>query len=154
MPRDRTDLLELEVVAPEEWEAVALELTDGSRLPTQEIRRQEPMLWETTLAGAEVPAVIARRLHGRELFGRYVNGYRIEDGRAVLEVGDEPDPDWLDVEQLVRDVTFATAEGEWNLRGAPPPKRTSGPAVPVPSPAWTRRRAVKDPGAIPGTPPF
>ena len=100
-PHERSDLVELEVVVPDDWEAVELELPDGSRVPTQEIGRQESLLWETKLVGAEVPVAIARRLHGRELFGRIVNGFRIEDGRAILEVGDEPDPEWLDVEQLV-----------------------------------------------------
>src|SRR5205807_1923282 len=69
-PYERTDLVELEVVVPDEWEAVALELPDGSQVPTQEVQRQAPLLWETTLAGGEVPVAIARRLHGRELFGR------------------------------------------------------------------------------------
>ena len=45
------------------------------------------------MAGADVPLVIARRLHGRELFGRSLNGFHIEDGQATLEVGDEPDPE-------------------------------------------------------------
>src|SRR5439155_8440644 len=76
-PRERSDLVELEVVVPDEWEAVELELPDGSRVPTQEIGRQEPLLWETKLVGAEVPVAIARRLHGRELFGRIVNGFHI-----------------------------------------------------------------------------
>jgi mannosylglycerate hydrolase len=141
-PRERTDLLELELVVPEDWAAVALELPDGSTVPTQEVRRQEPMLWETTLAGAEVPVVIARRLHGRELFGRYVNGYRVEEGRAVLEVGDEPDPDWLDVELLVREISLATAEGQWTLRVVAKPKRTVLAAIPVPALGWVAMRAV------------
>jgi alpha-mannosidase len=100
-------------------------------------------LWETTLAGSDVPVVIARRLHGRELFGRILNGFRIEDGRATLEVGDEPDPEWLDVEQLVREVTLATAEGEWTLRVAARPKRTVAAAVTAPPLGWTSVRPVR-----------
>jgi mannosylglycerate hydrolase len=150
-PRQRTDLVELEVIVPEGWEAVGLELPDGSTVPTQEVRRQEPMLWETTLTGAEVPVVIARRLHGRELFGRYVNGYRIEEGRAVLEVGDEPDPDWLDVEQLLREISFATAEGQWTLRVVAKPKRTILASVPVPALGWTTVRPRHVQGSDPRT---
>ena len=152
-PRERTDLVELELDVPEDWDAVALELPDGSRIPTQELSRQEPLLWEQKLAGAEVPAAVARRLHGRELFGRFVNGYRIEDGRAVLELGDEPDPEWLDVDQLLQDVTFATAEGEWNLRIVARPKRTIAAAVPAPPLGWTTVRPVRVPGTVPGTCP-
>ena len=59
-----------------------------------------------------------------ELFGRYVNGYRIEDGRAVLEVGDEPDPEWLDVDRMMQELTVATADGDWELRIVAQPKRT------------------------------
>jgi 2-O-(6-phospho-alpha-D-mannosyl)-D-glycerate hydrolase len=150
-PRERTDLVELELVVPEDWAAVELELPDGSTVPTQEVRRQDPMLWETTLTGAEVPIVIARRLHGRELFGRCVNGYRIKEGRAVLEVGDEPDPEWLDMEQLVREVSFATAEGEWNLRVVARPKRTVEAAIPVPALGWTTVRPRHVPGSDPKT---
>jgi mannosylglycerate hydrolase len=152
-PRGRTDLVELELVVPDDWDAVALELPDGSRVPTQELSRQDSTLWETTLVGGDVPVAIARRLHGRELFGRYVNGYRIEDGRAVLEVGDEPDPDGLDVEQLLRDVTVATAEGEWNLCVAARPKRTVVAAVPAPALGWTSVRPVHVSGTVPETGP-
>ena len=53
-PRERTDLVELDVVVPDEWEAVELELPDGTRLPTQEVRREPPFEWETKLAGADV----------------------------------------------------------------------------------------------------
>jgi mannosylglycerate hydrolase len=141
-PRERSDLVELEIVVPDDWQAVELELPDGSRIPTQEIGRQDSLLWETKLVGAEVPVAIARRLHGRELFGRIVNGFRIEDGRATLEVGDEPDPEWLDVEQLAREVTFATAEGEWNLRVVAQPKRTVVASVTAPALGWTSVRPV------------
>jgi mannosylglycerate hydrolase len=153
-PRERSDLVELELVVPDEWEAVELELPDGSRVPTQEIHRQEQDLWEAKLAGADVPLVIARRLHGRELFGLFVNGFQIEDGRATLEVGDEPDPEWLDVEQLVREVAFATAEGEWTLRVVARPKRRVVAAVTAPPLGWTSIRPVRIPGTVPQTCPF
>jgi alpha-mannosidase len=152
-PHERTDLVELEVVVPDEWEGVALELPDGSQVPTQQLRRQDPVLWEQKLLAADVPVAIARRLHGRELFGRYVNGYRVEDGRAVLEVGDEPDPEWLDVEQLMEDLTVATADGEWRLRVVAQPKRTVAAAVPAPPLGWTSVRPVELLGSDPGTCP-
>jgi mannosylglycerate hydrolase len=152
-PHERSDLVELDVVVPADWEAVELELPDGSRVPTQEIGREEPLLWETTLVGAEVPVAIARRLHGRELFGRVVNGFRIEDGRATLEVGDEPDPEWLDVEALTREVTFATAEGEWTLRVVAQPKRTVIASVTAPPLGWTSVRPVRVLGSDPRTCP-
>ena len=152
-PHERADLVELELVVPDDWDDVALELANGSQVPTQELSRQEPLLWETTLAGGEVPVAVARRLHGRELFGRYVNGYRIEDGRAVLQVGDTPDPEWLDTDKLMRDVTFATAEGEWNLRVVARPKRRVIASVPAPPLGWTSVRPVRVSGTVPETCP-
>jgi glycosyl hydrolase family 38/alpha mannosidase-like protein len=150
-PRERSDLIELDLIVPDEWEGVDLELPDGSRAPTQEIARQEPLLLEMSLAGAEVPVAIARRLHGRELCGRILNGFRLEPGRATLEVGDEPDPEWLDVEQLVREVTFATAEGDWTLRVVARPKRTVVAPVTAPPLGWTSVRPVRVSGSDPET---
>jgi alpha-mannosidase len=152
-PRERSDLVELEVVVPDEWEAIELELPDGSLVPTQEIGREEPLLWQTKLAGADVPLVIARRLHGRELFGRILNGFRVEEGQATLEVGDEPDPEWLDVEQLVREITLATAEEEWTLRVVARPKRKVVAVVTAPPLGWTSVRPVRVSGSDPKTCP-
>ena len=139
-PLGRTDLVELEVAVPDDWDAVALELPDGSQVATQELDRHDPMMWETTLAGADVPVAIARRLHGRELFGRFLNSIRIADRRAVLEVGDEPDPEWLDVDQLLEEVALATAEGQWTLCIVAQPRRRVVAAVPAPPLGWTSVR--------------
>ena len=152
-PWERTDLVELELVVPEDWESVALELPDGSQIPAQELDRQDPVLWEEKLLGTDVPAAVARRLHGREFFGRYVNGYRIEDGRAVLEVGDEPDPAWNDVDRMLRDLTVETADGTWELRVVAQPKRMVAAAVPAPPLGWTTVRPVHASGTVPGTCP-
>jgi alpha-mannosidase len=141
-PHERTDLVELEVVVPDDWEAVALELPDGSQVAAQELDRHDPIMWETTLAGVDVPVAIARRLHGRELFGRFLNGSRIGDGRAVLEVGDKPDPEWLDIDQLLEEVALATAEGQWTLCIVAQPKRTVVAALPAPPLGWTAVRPV------------
>src|SRR5262249_26785504 len=70
-PRERTELVELDVLVPEEWEAVVLELPDGSQVETQEIGRSEPLVWEKQVQGEDLAEAIARRLHGRELFGRW-----------------------------------------------------------------------------------
>ena len=153
-PRARRDLVELDAVVPEDWDAVGLELPDGSQLPTQEVSRQGPLLWETTVPGAEVPAVLARRLHGRELFGRQLNAFCLEQGRrVVLEVGDERDPVWLDVQRLVRELTLATADGEWTLRVVAPPRRTVLASVPAPPLGWTAVRPVQVRGTVPGPRP-
>lgn len=136
-PRERTELVELEVAVPEDWEAVALELPDGSQVETQEVRRGESLLWERRVTGPEIPTAIARRLHGRELFGCWLNGMHVGEGEVVLEVGDEPDPERLDVESLIREVTLAAAAGEWTLQIVARPKRTVVAPVRVPPLGWT-----------------
>jgi alpha-mannosidase len=148
-PRERTEVVELEIEAPDVWHTVDLELPDGSRIPTQEIVRQPPFSWEVELVGAQVPEAIARRLHGREIFGRIVNGFTIEDGRVTLEVGDVPDPPLLDADELVREVSIATAEGEWTLRVLAKPRRTVVAAIAVPPLGWTSVRPAQGQGTLP-----
>jgi alpha-mannosidase len=144
-PWRRTDLVELELAVPDDWEMVALELPDGTQIQTQELARQDPVLWEQKLLGARVPEAVARRLHGREFFGRYVNGYRIENGRALLEVGDEPDPGWNEVDRMMQELTVETADGTWELRVVAQPKRTVAALVPAPPLGWTSVRPVRVP---------
>jgi alpha-mannosidase len=144
-PWERTDLVELELVVPDEWEGVALELPDGTQAPTQEIDRA---VWEQHVASGDVPEAITRRLHGREFFGRYVNGYRVEEGRTVLELDDEPDQEEFDVDQLLKD-----AAGTRELRVVARPKRTVVAAVPAPPLGWTSVRPVRVPGTVPETCP-
>jgi mannosylglycerate hydrolase len=148
-PRERTDVVELEIVAPDEWESVELELPDGSSLPTQEISRQPPFSWELSLAAAEVPPAVARRLHGREIFGRIVNAYTIDGGRVTLEVGDFADPALLDADRLVQDVSLATAEGEWKLCVLAKPWRTVAAAITAPPLGWTSVRPRRGRGTVP-----
>jgi alpha-mannosidase len=152
-PQARRDVVELEVTVPDEWEAVELELPGGVRVETQEVGRAQPFEWETTVTGAEVPVAIARRLHGRELFGRVLNGYRIEGRHVVLELGDEPDPLLLDVDELVAEITAATAKGDWTLRAVGRPKRAVIAAVEAPPLGWTSVRPRQVHGTVPRTCP-
>jgi alpha-mannosidase len=139
-PRTRTDLVELDLVVPPEWPAVGLETPDGEVLSTQELQRQEPMLWEGPLAGIEG---VRRRIHGREVFGRVLNGFRLDGSSVTLEVGDEPEPEWLDVEQLVHEIELATVEGDWMLRIVARPRRTLLALVTAPPLGWTALRPVE-----------
>jgi mannosylglycerate hydrolase len=152
--RERTEIVELELEAPDDVQSVELELPDGSTVPTQEIGRQPAFKWEVELVGAEVPAAIAKRLHGRELFGRIVNGFTIEDGRATLDVGELADPAVLDMDQLVETVSLATAEGEWKLRVLARPRRTVLAAVTVPPLGWTSVRPRHGQGTVPQAGPM
>jgi 2-O-(6-phospho-alpha-D-mannosyl)-D-glycerate hydrolase len=138
-PWERTDLLELELVVPDDWEDVALALPEGTQVPTQELDRE---VWEQLVASGDIAEAITRRLHGREFFGRYVNGYRVEEGRTVLEVADEPEQGEFDVNQLLED-----AAGTRELRVVAQPKRTIVAAVPAPPLGWTSVRPVRVPAS-------
>jgi alpha-mannosidase len=143
-PARRAALVEAELLVPDEWDEVALELPDGSRVGTQELSRKEPILFDTELRGVEVDDLF-RRFHGREIFDHAWNGYRI-DGRAVtLEVDNDPDPIWLDVDELRAEVMAAmraAPDETWRVRIVARPRRALAASVPVPALGWTAARGV------------
>ncbi len=139
-PFERIDLVELDLAVPAEWDAVALETPGNGRLATQEVRREDSLLWEGPLEEIEA---VRRRIHGRELFGRVLNGYRINGRVLTLEVGNEPDPEWLDVEQLVHEIELAIAGGDWTLRIEAQSRRVLLAAVPAPALGWSSVRPVR-----------
>ncbi|HYI66780.1 MAG TPA: hypothetical protein VEW95_07655 [Candidatus Limnocylindrales bacterium] len=144
-PTARTGLVEAELLIPETWESVALELPDGSRVATQELRRKEPILFDTSLRGDEVDDLF-RRFHGREIFDHAWNGYRIDGRTMTLEVDTDPDPAWLDVDGLraeVIDAMRAAADDTWRIRIVARPRRTVAASVPAPALGWTAIRAVE-----------
>lgn len=153
-PHERDGLVEVEVAAPDSWDEVALELPDGGLVAAQEVARAERVLYEAELKGARLPE-ISRWIHGRELYGFWLNGVGIDevDGRRrlTLEVGVRPDPPWLDVDALRREVESAAlaAAGErWQVRILADPRRTVLASVPVPPLGWTSVRPVQGRGAV------
>jgi alpha-mannosidase len=152
-PHPRADVVELDVSAPDDWADVAVALPDGARLATQEVGRSEPLLLTRDLPGAEIPSFLERRLHGRELFGRLLNGLTVDrvDGmrRVTLDVGVDADPEWLDVDELRSDLALAAQaapEETWRLRVLARPRRTLLAAVPTPALGWTSVTPVRGRG--------
>jgi Glycosyl hydrolases family 38 N-terminal domain len=144
-PVARSGLVELEMLIPDEWAGVALELPDGTRLATQELARKEPLLLDEELVGADVDDLF-RRFHGREIFDHAWNGYRIEGRTLTLEVDDDPDPAWLDVDGLVAEVTAALEarpSDRWQVRIVARPRRTLAAIVPAPVLGWTAVRPTE-----------
>jgi alpha-mannosidase len=159
-PFAREDLVELELEVPYEWEAVGLETPSGDVLPTQEVGRTEPLLWEVRCSAGEAVQRLRRRVHGRELFGRVLNGFRVDGSVITVEVGEDPDPESLDVAELIRELELATAEGEWVLRIEARPRRVVVAAVAAPPlgftmlrPAKTARSTTAGSMALPAMPP-
>jgi mannosylglycerate hydrolase len=145
-PFRRADLVEINVRVPEEWDSVSLELADGSRAPTQELDRNVPYLHRLRLQGREIPDLLSRRLHGRELFGHALNGYAIEEGPTlVLDLDTEPRPLWLDVGALRAEIEAAAtaqADAEWEVVLRAQPRRRLLARVAAPPLGWTGARAV------------
>ncbi|TML74391.1 MAG: alpha-mannosidase, partial [Actinobacteria bacterium] len=129
-PHARADVVEVELEIPDEWPAATLELPDGRTVAAQEVRRQDPLLFERRVDDAG--RYLRRSVHGRELFGRTLNGYRLEGDVVTILVADAADPASLDVDQLVREIELATASGEWTLRIAAAARRTLAARVEAP----------------------
>ncbi len=138
-PVDRADLVELDVAIPEAWGSVALRL-GGRALPTQEVGRPDTRIAAHRVRGDEVVEFFHRRRHGRELFGRQINGLTIEgDGdlpRIRVRADDRPDPPELDVEGLMAEVGAAAArrpETIWAIDVRASERRRLLARIPVPA---------------------
>ena len=154
-PHPRAGLVELSVLAADDWPEVALELPDGARVAAQELSRTDPLLWTRDLRGAEIPGVLRRRLHGRWLMGRYLNGFRSEvvDGlrQLTLLVDDQEIPPFFDTEELQEQVEVAVRvapDDQWRLRILASGRRSVEAVVPVPPLGWTSVRPVEAGGSL------
>ena len=151
-PYARADLVALELPVPVEWDGVSLETADGSRFPAQELSRNVPQLHCFELLGRDIPELVRRRLHGRELFGLWLNGFAVEPGpRLVFELDTEQDPPALDLVELRNAVLVAAKAHEdarWEIVFRPRPRRRLVSRVPVPALGWTAVRAAE--GTEPG----
>ena len=150
-PAPRVGLVELNLRVPEEWDEVALELPDGRRAAAQELERNDPLVHSVAVRGAELGEWLRRRLHGRELFARQLNGFALAERSLTLEVDDEDDPAWLDVDELRHELDAATRtapEVEWQVRIVARPRRRVIANVPAPPLGWTSVVPVEGPGEV------
>ncbi|HEU4941690.1 MAG TPA: glycoside hydrolase family 38 C-terminal domain-containing protein, partial [Gaiellaceae bacterium] len=149
-PCERSGLVELELAVPGEWDELALQLPDGGRIATQEVTRNEPLLHSEQVPGGQVSEWLRRRLHGRELFARRLNGMTVDERRITFEVDDEDEPIWLDIDELKNQLEVATAaeDGDWEVRIAARPRRTVAAQVPAPPLGWNALLPVEGPGEL------
>ena len=129
---------------------MALELPNGDLVATQEVRRSRAILRSRTTCGRDVPKLLARTLHGRKAFHRFVNGFDVDrvDGarRLTLHVDSEPEPAWLDIDELKHEIALAAAaapDEEWQVRVLGRARRTLLADVATPALGWTAARAVQ-----------
>lgn len=140
----RADLVELDVSLPADWEAVAVALPGGDLVAAQEVRRREPLLAEDTILGAEIGGWVARRIHGRELFGLWLNRVVVQGRHVTLEVADTPEP--VDSAVLAAEIDAATAAApaeEWRIQILAAPRSTIVARVSAQPLGWTSARPVR-----------
>jgi mannosylglycerate hydrolase len=146
-PYVRDDVVEVELPVPVEWDDVSLETADGSRFPAQELSRNEPHLHRVELRGHDIQELVKRRLHGRELFGHWLNGFAVEPGpRMVFELDTEPDPPSIDLVALRTAVLVAAKAEEderWEIVFRTRPRRRLVSSASAPALGWTGVRAVE-----------
>ncbi len=158
-PAPRTDLVTLEVpIADGERPALR---ADGRLVPVQEIPGGNPPVAQFRLLGEEIPAFLARRRHGRELFGRQMNSASITQGGEVPEICITVDvvaePPELDVDELLEPVLAAAAaapDTTWDLVVLARAQRRVLAWVAAPALSWSTLEAG-EPSAEPppaGTP--
>ena len=151
-PKDRTDVVELDLDVPPAWEAVELALDDGRRVATQLVERPDPVLRRFRMTGRQVPELFARRLHGRELFGHSLDGHAIDrSGSAphlTVLVDDPAAPPDFDVDSILDGVAAAVAgnpDETWDLTVVRGDRRRLVAAVPAPALGAARLWPVEAP---------
>ncbi|HEY6706437.1 MAG TPA: alpha-mannosidase [Actinomycetota bacterium] len=153
-PFPRAGLVELDLAVPDDWDEVALELPGGWRAATQEMGRHHGLVHTERLPGSRL-AELFRRIHGRDLYNRVVNGVTAEvvDGthRLTFEVDDHPNPPHLDMNRLRLEVETAAGtapDAQWEVRVVAPPRRRLLAIVPVPALGWTAAMPRRGRGAL------
>jgi mannosylglycerate hydrolase len=141
-PSARADMVELDV-ALAEGQVLALSMA-GKALLTQELSRKAPRIAAFRLRGHEIPELLRRRRHGRELFGRQLNGSRVDRSTDVpaitLLVDDIGEPDELDVDELIKAIEQVVGEAPdspWDLDVVAPDHRLVLARVEAPALGWS-----------------
>lgn len=141
-PVPRTDWVELTVPVDEAWDAVELELPDGSRVATQELGRPESVLTEESVPAERLPSVVDRT-YRQEMFNRQLQRWSYADGLAEFRVGERMGEVFDPVAVRAELAAAAKAHpGEWTLRILDEPSRTLAARLPVPALGWTSVRPV------------
>ncbi len=160
-PVDRSDVVEIEIARPAEWTTLVLRVGDAT-IATQEVGNAQPILRRDRVRAADIAEYFRRRRHGRELFGRLINGITLRPAaapdelpRVVVLVHDVPEPPELDVEELLDGVQRAVAgdpEALWEIVVATPDRRRIVARIPAPALGFTAVEPA-DGGDAPGDVP-
>ncbi|MEA2610892.1 MAG: 2-O-(6-phospho-alpha-D-mannosyl)-D-glycerate hydrolase [Chloroflexota bacterium] len=163
-PSARTDLVAVDVSVTAGEEAAFS--VGGQRVVTQELSRRDPVIARIRVRGEQIPELLRRRRHGRELFGRQLNGSGVDlDGELptiTLLVDDIGEPPELDVDALIESVGVAASgapEALWELVVLAADRRQLLLRVDAPPLGWSTVEASSaesvadvDPGSVVVTP--
>jgi mannosylglycerate hydrolase len=143
-PHACSDVVEVELPVPEAWTDVSLELPDGTRIPAQASGPCRHVLYDDELPGVRLPALLDR-IHGRELFGRQINGVEVDTvARSVIfQVDEEAGPERFDataLERALQEAAEAAAEATFRVRIEATSRRRLLAAVPAPALGWSAVR--------------
>jgi 2-O-(6-phospho-alpha-D-mannosyl)-D-glycerate hydrolase len=161
-PFEREDLVELEISRPPDWSAIVLRVGEET-IATQEVGQAPSTLSRIRLRGRDIAEFFRRRRHGRELFGRLMNGVRIDgpddEGlqRLIVLVHDVPEPPELDVEELLGEVDRAVAadpDALWEIVVRTPDRRSVVARVAAPALGWVGVEAADGAGVEAALPRF
>ncbi len=145
VPWPRTAVVELDVAAPDEEASVRPLLPDGTELAVQELERSETLLGDEKLDAGDLERVL-RRIHGRELFGQEIDGYRLRPGTLEFDVARVPSTPEFDLAALRTELESAveSAPGEWRVRTTAQPRRRVLVAAPVDASGHVAVRTFQD----------
>jgi alpha-mannosidase len=148
-PRPRRFLVEVDLPAPAEGPVV---LSGPAGLtPVQELRRLETVLADETVDAAEIP-VLFRRVHDRELFGRFIRRMVIDtDAHAPVlrfDLGQDPGDESWDSKLAQEQAATASARhpGPWRMLTVDEPRRVVLAEIDVPALGFASGRLV--PGTV------
>jgi 2-O-(6-phospho-alpha-D-mannosyl)-D-glycerate hydrolase len=146
-PVERTDMIELDLPLEASAADGPIVLPDGSPVPTQDLGVFERTVVDVDLAARDAAPYLRRRLHGQELFGYKVIGWRLPSGQTetivTVDVDHVQESAPPDIDALLDDVAAASArtpDAAWRLRVATRPRRRLLALVPVPALGWTAVR--------------
>jgi alpha-mannosidase len=118
LPFPRSAVIELTVANDDAGGSLVAETADGTVLPVQPTGELPTTLGDETMDASVLVARVMNRIHGRELFGQQIEGYRIEPGLLEFTVAEVPTSPVFDIAELMAALEEAVrkAPGPWRLR--------------------------------------
>lgn len=139
LPEERSVMLELEVPAPADEVPLTAETCDGTRLTVQEIGHAPTLLGDESMDASVLVERMMNRIHGRELFGQLIEGYRVGPYSLEFDVAEVPSTPVFDIVEFKANLATAVEAhpGEWKVRITAQPRRRILVDVPVPAMGMT-----------------